>query len=72
MKNSSKILNCRNIQKNLTFSSVLCPFRGGDEIRSLLMLFCDEIKPPQTVTFFKKIVVVVVKVKMNMSKSYLL
>ncbi len=27
---------------------------GDDEIRSLLMLFCDEIKPPQTVTFFKK------------------
>ncbi len=54
MKNSSKILISRNVQKNLTFYYVLCPFREGDEIRSLLMLFCDEIKPPQTVTFFKK------------------
>jgi hypothetical protein len=26
---------------------------GGDEIRSLSMLFCDEIIPPQTVTFFQ-------------------
>jgi hypothetical protein len=24
---------------------------GGDENRSLSMVFCDEIKPPQTVTF---------------------
>jgi hypothetical protein len=24
---------------------------GGDEIRSLSMVFCDEIKHPQTVTF---------------------
>ena len=53
MKNSSKILNSRNVQKNLIFSYVLCPFRGGDEIRSLPMLFCDEIKPPETVTFLK-------------------
>ncbi len=27
---------------------------GGDKIRSLPRLFCDEIKPPQTVTFFEK------------------
>jgi hypothetical protein len=55
MKNSSKILNSRNVPKHLTFFYVLWPFRGGggDEIRSLWMLFCDETIPPQTVTFFQ-------------------
>ncbi len=28
---------------------------GGDEIRSLSLVFCDEIKHPQTVTFFWEI-----------------
>ena len=55
MKNSSKILNSRNVQKNLIFSYVLCPFRGGDEIRILSMIFCDEIIPPKTVTFFQNL-----------------
>jgi hypothetical protein len=30
-------------------------FLGGDEIRSISMVFCDEIIPPQTVTFLWKI-----------------
>jgi hypothetical protein len=55
MKNSSKILNKRNLPKNVTFFSVLGPFRGGDEIRTLSMIFCDEIIPPKTVTFFQNL-----------------
>ncbi len=39
MKNSSKILNKG----------------GGDEIRTLSMIFCDEIIPPKTVTFFQSL-----------------
>jgi hypothetical protein len=39
-------------KKKLSFSSCLPFFWGGDEIRSLSMVFCDEIKQPQTVTFF--------------------
>ena len=53
MKNSSKILYRRNIQFFFPFFNILGPFRGGDEIRNLSMLFCDEIISPQTVTFFK-------------------
>ncbi len=55
MKNSSKILNKRNLPKNVTFFSVLWPFREGDEIRTLSMIFCDEIIPPKTVTFFQNL-----------------
>jgi hypothetical protein len=55
MKNSSKILNRRNVQKNLLFSVLLPFYRGGDEIIILSMVFCDEIKHPQTVTFLLQI-----------------
>ncbi len=38
-------------KKNI-FSLLSVLLEGGDEIRSLSMQFCDEILPPQTVTFF--------------------
>jgi hypothetical protein len=53
MKNSSKILNSRNVQKKNIFFLLSVLLEGGDEIRSLSMQFCDEILPPQTVTFFE-------------------
>jgi hypothetical protein len=52
MKYSSKFLKRRKVQKKLSFSFCLLFFWGGDEIRSLSMVFCDEIKHPQTVTIF--------------------
>jgi hypothetical protein len=52
MKYSSKILERRNVQKKLSFSCCLPFFWWGDEIRSPSMVFCDEIKHPQTVTIF--------------------
>jgi hypothetical protein len=54
MKNSSKILKRRNVEKN-TFSCFTVLLEGGDEIKSLSMVFCDEIKHPQTVTFLLQI-----------------
>jgi hypothetical protein len=53
--NSSKILKRRIVSKKFDFSKFECLFWGGDEIRSLSMVFCDEIIPPQTVTFLWKI-----------------
>ncbi len=54
MKNSSKILKRRNVKK-ITFSCFTVLLEGGDEIRSLSMVFCDKIKHPQTVTFLLQI-----------------
>ncbi len=64
MKNSSKILKSRNVQKKNIFFLLSALLEGGDEIRSLSMQLCDEILPPQTVTFFE--------LKMMMSRSYLI
>jgi hypothetical protein len=50
MKYSCKFQKKRIIQKKYGFSSFLCYFGGGDEIRSLSMVKSDEIKPLQTVT----------------------
>ncbi len=55
MKNSAKVLDRRNIQKNLLFFWLTVLLEGGDEIRSLSLGFCDEIKHPQTVTFLWQI-----------------
>jgi hypothetical protein len=55
MKYSSKFLKKRNVEKKFIFFLLLALFLGGgggDEIRSLSMVICDEIKHPQTVTFF--------------------
>jgi hypothetical protein len=41
--------------KKITFSCFTVLLEGGDEIRSLSMVFCDEIKHPQTVTFLLQI-----------------
>jgi hypothetical protein len=41
--------------KKNTFSCLTVLLEGGDEIRSLSMVFCDEIKHPQTVTFLLQI-----------------
>ncbi len=46
MKNSSKILNIRNVPKKIIFFLLSVLLEGGDEIRSLTMQFCDEILPP--------------------------
>jgi hypothetical protein len=46
MKYSSKILKRRILSKKFDFLKFLCPIWGGDEIRSLAMVFCDEIIPP--------------------------
>jgi hypothetical protein len=55
MKNSSKILNRRNVQKKITFFCLTVLLEGGDEIRSLSLGFCDEIKHHKTVTFLWQI-----------------
>jgi hypothetical protein len=54
MKNSSKILDRRNVKK-LVFFWLTVLLEGGDEIRSLSLGFCDKIKHPQTVTFLWQI-----------------
>jgi hypothetical protein len=54
MKNSSKILNRRNTPKNYFFWLTVI-LEGGDEIISLSLGLCDEIKHPQTVTFLWQI-----------------
>ncbi len=41
--------------KKFTFFCFTALLEGGDEIRSLSMVFCDEIKHPQTVTFLLQI-----------------
>ncbi len=41
--------------KKNTVSYFTVLLEGGDEIRSLLMVFCDEIKHSQTVTFLLQI-----------------
>jgi hypothetical protein len=41
--------------KKITFSCFTVLLEGGDEIRSLSMVYCDEIKHPQTVTFLLQI-----------------
>ncbi len=41
--------------KKITFPCFTVLLEGGDEIRSLSMVFCDEIKHPQTVTFLLQI-----------------
>ncbi len=51
LKNSYKILNIGNILKNLLFLFQVL-LEVGEKIRNLLTVFCDEIKQPQTVTFF--------------------
>jgi hypothetical protein len=53
MKNSSKIL--KKYPKKITFFWLTVFLEGGDEIRSLSLGFCDEIKHPQTDTFFWQI-----------------
>jgi hypothetical protein len=55
MKNSSKIMNRRNVQKNFSFFCLTVLLEGGDKIRSFSLVFCDEIKHPQTVTFLWQI-----------------
>ncbi len=55
--NSPRILNKRNVQK-LTFYCLIILLGGGgggDRVRSLLLVFGDEIKHPQTVTFLWQI-----------------
>ncbi len=41
--------------KKFTFFCFTALLEGGEEIRSLSMVFCDEIKHPQTVTFLLQI-----------------
>ncbi len=41
--------------KKLTFFCLTVLLEGGDEIRSFSLVFCDEIKYPQTVTFLWQI-----------------
>jgi hypothetical protein len=40
------------MSKKLTFFFLTVLLEGGDEIRSLSLGVCDEIKHPQTVTFW--------------------
>jgi hypothetical protein len=51
MEYSYKILKRRIVLKKLDFFHFNAFFGGGDEIRSLSIVFCDEILPLQTVTF---------------------
>ncbi len=41
--------------KKLIFFCLTVLLEGGDEIRSFSVMFCDEIKHPQTVTFLWQI-----------------
>ncbi len=41
--------------KKLPFFCLTVLLEGGDEIRSFSLVFCDEIKHPQTVTFLVQI-----------------
>jgi hypothetical protein len=43
------------MSKKITFFCLTVLLEGGDEIRSLSLGFCDEIKHPQTVTFLWQI-----------------
>jgi hypothetical protein len=54
MKFSSKFRLISNVEKNINFSFCFKVFLGGDEIWSLSIGLCDEIKHPQTVTQQKK------------------
>ncbi len=43
------------MSKKISFFCLTVLLEGGDEIRSLSLGFCDEIKHPQTVTFLCQI-----------------